>query len=418
MGKFFYQIFLRLYPLIASIISPFNPKAKKWIEGRKDIFIKIKNALQHDPGKKIWMHCSSLGEFEQGRPLLESLSKVYPDLKIVVSFFSPSGYEVQKNYAGANYVFYLPMDSKQHAQEWYDLINPSLVLFVKYEFWNYYLQESKKRNIPLLLISGIFRKSQPFFSWYGRFYREMLTCFTHFFIQDKNSAMLLQSIGLENFTICGDTRFDRVIQMKKNTVSLPGIEIFCEKAITLVAGSTWLEDDEELNHYINKKPEMRFIIAPHDVGEDRIKECLLLYKNSILYSEFVQNFYLPPDKNTLIIDNIGMLKRLYGYATISFVGGGFGGDGVHNVLEPAVYGRPVLFGPVYEKFPEATGLVETGAAFSIIDAIELEEQLNELLEDDALYQSACTQASAFVLSQAGATNHILGYLKENLRLMS
>lgn len=418
MGKIFYLIFLKLYPAIAALISPFNPKAKKWIEGRKNIFEKIKTTLQQDNTKKLWMHCSSLGEFEQGRPLLEKLSIDYPAYKVVVSFFSPSGYEVQKNYAGADYVFYLPMDSKKNAAQWYGLINPACVLFVKYEFWNFYLQEARKRSIPLLLISGIFRESQPFFSWYGKFYREMLQCFTHLFIQNESSAKLLRSIGIENFTICGDTRFDRVINMQKNHVTVSGVENFCQQAITIVAGSTWLEDDEELNHYVNKKINMRFIIAPHDIGPDRIKECLGLYKNAILYSEFVQNFYLPPGKNALIIDNIGMLKRLYGYATISFVGGGFGGDGVHNVLEPAVYGRPVLFGPVFEKFPEAEKLVTTGGAFSIADAIELEEVLNELLNDATLYNEVCAKASEFVKSHAGATQQILDYFKENRLLIN
>ncbi len=412
MGKIFYLLFLRLYPAIASLISPFNPKAKKWLDGRKNIFEKIKNELPHDDRKKIWMHCSSLGEFEQGRPLLEKLRNEYPGFRIIVSFFSPSGYEVQKNYAGADHVFYLPMDSKKNAAKWYELINPACVLFVKYEFWNFYLQEARKRKIPLLLISGIFRESQPFFSWYGKFYRNMLTCFTHLFIQNENSAKLLQSIGIENFTTCGDTRFDRVINMEKNQITSPGIENFCGNAITVIAGSTWLEDDEELNHFVNKKMDMRFIIAPHDIGPDRIKECMALYKNSILYSEYIKELYLPPGINTIIIDNIGMLKRLYGYATISFVGGGFGGDGVHNVLEPAVYGRPVLFGPVYEKFPEAEDLVANGGAFSVIDAIELEERLDELMSDENLYKAACVKAREFVESHAGATKQILDYFKE------
>lgn len=418
MGKIFYMIFLWLYPFIAALISPFNPKAKKWVEGRKDIFQKIRATIQHDNSKKIWMHCSSLGEFEQGRPLLEKLKIDYPAYKIVISFFSPSGYEVQKNYTGAEYVFYLPMDSFKNAIQWYDFINPACVLFVKYEFWNFYLQEAKKRDIPLLLISGIFRESQVFFSWYGKFYRDMLKCFTHLFVQNEDSGKLLRSIGIDKFTICGDTRFDRVINMQKKHVQLPGIENFCQQAITIVAGSTWLEDDEELNHYVNKKIDMRFIIAPHDIGPERIKECLGLYKNAILYSEFVKNFYLPPEKNTLIIDNIGMLKRLYGFATISFVGGGFGGDGVHNVLEPAIYGRPVLFGPVFEKFPEAENLVDAGGAFSVVDAIELEEKLNELLNDSTMYKDVCAKASEFVTSHGGATQQILNYFNENRLLIN
>lgn len=418
MGKIFYLLFLQLYSLTTRLLVPFNPKAKKWVIGRKNIFQHIDVTLRDDPAKKIWMHCASLGEFEQGRPLLENFRKHYSNYKIVLSFFSSSGYEVRKDYEGADYIFYLPFDSKKNAAKWFALIQPACIFFIKYEFWNFYLQEAKKRKVPLFLISGIFRKTQPFFSWYGKFYREMLGCFTHLFLQDEASARLLTSIGIKNFSICGDTRFDRVINMFKNHRTITGINAFCDNKKTIVCGSTWLEDDEELSHFVNKNADMRFIIAPHDVGIDRIKTCQALYKNAFLYSEFITNYFIPDGKNTLIIDNIGILKNLYAYATISFVGGGFGGDGVHNVLEPAVYGRPVVFGPVYEKYAEAKGLVAAGGGFSIMDAVELETVFLELLQDKDEYQSVCEKAGAFVQNNAGATQEILHYINENRLLTS
>lgn len=241
----------------------------------------------------------------------------------------------------------------------------------------------------------------------------MLSCFSHLFLQDAASAKLLESIGIRQFSICGDTRFDRVIQLFENHRTITGINSFCADKTTVVCGSTWLEDDEMLNHFVNKNPEMRFIIAPHDVGNERIKTCMTLYKNAFLYSEFSTNYFIPDGMNALIIDNIGILKNLYAYATISFVGGGFGGDGVHNVLEPAVYGKPVIFGPVYEKFMEAKGLLEAGGAFSITDTVELEDVFRELLENKEIYDDVCQKAANYVRSNAGATQQILHYIREN-----
>lgn len=416
MGKIFYLLFIKLYPLAAKIISPFNEKAKLWVAGRKDIFEKIKASAGNDSGKKIWVHCASLGEFEQGLPVIEALKKNYPAYKLVISFFSPSGYEVLKNFSGADYIFYLPTDSPNNASAFFDLINPSLVIFIKYEFWYYYLAEAYKRKIPALLVSGIFRKSQPFFKWYGAFHKEMLAFFSHLFVQNQASVALLNAAGFTNVTLSGDTRFDRVLEIAEHHKGFLLVKDFCADKITIVAGSTWSLDDEELDHYANTHPDYRFIIAPHDIQEDRLKECEKLYQHCIRYSKCTEAKKVPnpqyPTPNVLLIDNIGMLKYLYKYATICFVGGGFGGDGVHNVAEAAVYGKPVLFGPVYEKFAEAIELVEVGAGFPVMDALELEDEFNDLLGDKKYYDDVCASAKNYIKNKAGATTAIILFIHE------
>ena len=423
MHKFFYNIFIRLYPLAAAIISPFNEKAMLWINGRKTILKHIENSVAGDSSKKIWMHCSSLGEFEQGRPLIEKFKELYPSYKIVLTFFSSSGYEVQKNNQLVNYVFYLPMDSSKNAKTFLNVINPSLIVFVKYEFWYYYLKEIHERNIPLLLVSAIFFEHFAFFKWYGTWYRESLFLFTHIFLQTKDSEDLLRTINVtKNISVIGDTRFDRVLQVATEARLFPDIENFIGNAKTIIAGSTWTEDDEVLDHFANTHPELKFIVAPHDLSKERIKECSTLFKHAVLYSDYVEmlNKQTSPDDsvNTLIIDNIGMLKFLYRYATICFVGGGFGDDGIHNILEAAVYYKPVLFGPSYDKFSEAIELIEKGGAFDVEDAIELEEELNDLLTDATLYTEACNIAGEYVKNNSGATAAIMHYIQENRLLIN
>lgn len=393
------------------MVAPFNPKAKLWLQGRKNVLQRMQQAIDADD--IVWMHCSSLGEFEQGRPVLEQLRIKNAELKILLTFFSPSGYEVQKNYSGADYIFYLPMDSRANAQKFFDVVKPRLIVFIKYEFWNYYLHEAKKRKVPLLLVSGIFRKSQPFFKWYGGFHRKMLGCFTHLFVQNKESVQLLNSIGIiKNVSLSGDTRFDRVIEIAESFQPIPFFNIFCKGHNVIVAGSTWSEDDEELSHYANANKETRFIIAPHSISSDRIAECKRLYKHSILYSQI--NERVPDNINTIIIDNIGMLSRLYNYGTICYVGGAFGDDGVHNVLEAAVYGKPVVFGPEYDKFFEAQELVETGGAISITNALELEKTLNKLLLKEEEYAAMCKAAKDYVYSKKGSTNMVMQYINQNV----
>jgi len=416
MGKLFYLLFINLYPLGARLLSLFNKKAALWVKGRQGLMKRIAAECGNDASVKIWVHASSLGEFEQGRPLMEALRAANSSYKIVLTFFSPSGYEVQKNYNGADYIYYMPMDSSTTAKHFFDAVNPKLVVFIKYEFWYNYLNEARKRNIPLLLVSGIFRRSQPFFKRWGGFHRNMLQCFTHLFVQTQQAADLLVEIDITNVSVAGDTRFDRVLQLAESHKKYPAIETFCAGKKVIVAGSTWTDDDEELDHYTNTHAEYRFIIAPHDIGEERLHECETLYKHCIRYSTYTKklenNEAVDVAINTLVIDNIGMLKYLYAYATICYVGGGFGGDGVHNVAEAAVYYKPVVFGPVYEKFAEAVGLVKEGGAFDVDDALELEDQLNDLLTEDELYKKACVAAGDYIKTRAGATSQVMGYIQE------
>ncbi|MBS1640605.1 MAG: 3-deoxy-D-manno-octulosonic acid transferase [Bacteroidetes bacterium] len=410
--KLFYRFFIFLYPNIAKLISGNNAKAALWVQGRKNILEKIEQAMQANTASVIWLHCSSLGEFEQGRPIIEKIKTENKNQKVLLTFFSPSGYEVRKNYEGADWVFYLPMDGVNNARKFISIVKPSLVIFVKYEFWFYYLTEIKKQNIPLILVSGIFRKSQLFFKWYGNFYKNMLHCFTHLFVQTEESAKLLASIGFtKNVTVAGDTRFDRVIEIANNFKPIEIIEQFIGNNKVIIAGSTWTEDDEELEHYINTNSEIKFIVAPHDVQQERINECLQLYKNAVLFSSY-KNSPLT-NYNCLIIDNVGMLSKLYKYATICYVGGAFGGDGVHNVLEAAVYNKPVVFGPEYEKYIEAAELIDTEGAFTIDSALELEKIFNDLLNDEKLYNETKANAGNYVKSKSGAAEKIIKFIYEN-----
>ncbi|MEP6465503.1 MAG: glycosyltransferase N-terminal domain-containing protein, partial [Parafilimonas sp.] len=314
------------------------------------------------------------------------------------------------------HVFYLPIDSVTNAKKFLDLIQPSLIVFVKYEYWYYYLKEAHNRQIPLLMVSGIFLPEFSFFKWYGKMRRQMLTFFTHFFVQTENSKQLLASVNINNVSVSGDTRFDRVLEVAAAIKSLPEIEHFINHKKTIVAGSTWIDDDEALDHFANTHAELKFIIAPHDIGKERLKECSKLYKNSILYSEYINtintNEAVNENFNTLIIDNIGMLKFIYRYATICYVGGGFGNNGIHNILEAAVYYKPILFGPAYEKFSEAIQLIDKGGAFDIEDAIELEDELNDLLQDEELYAEASKISGDYVKKHSGATNSIMNYIQE------
>ncbi len=421
-GKFLYNLFLLLYSVGIRVAAIANPKARKWINGRKDIFDTINSKLSTLSTQPIWMHCASLGEFEQGRPLLEELKAVNPQQKIILTFFSPSGYEVMKNYKGADFVFYLPMDSPANAKYFLDAVNPYLVLWVKYEYWFYYLTEIKKRNIPTLLVSGIFRKNQPFFKWYGDIWRKMLQSFTHFFVQNNESKQLLVTLGFkENVTQNGDTRFDRVLEIAENFTPVAGIEKFCGNDVVIVAGSTWEEDEIELLHFVNVHKNVKFIIAPHEIDKANLKDVKEEFPRSIFYSELENGQHKPDNglQNILIIDNIGMLSRLYKYATVTYVGGGYGADGVHNVLEAAVYGKPVVFGPVYEKFDEAIGLVNAGGAVSIDGGpVKLETVFNGLLNNEAERTKMGVAAKKFVYENAGASKKIIEFIQEKRLLTS
>ena len=417
---FLYRIFIGIYPIAAWILGFVNPKVKQWYTGRKEILTQITAALASNTKPIIWMHCASLGEFEQGRPVLEGLQKQHPNYRILLTFFSPSGYEVHKNYAGADYVFYLPMDSAGNARKFLKITNPSIAIFVKYEFWHYYLTELKKLQIPTLLIAGIFRKGQLFFKWYGSFYKNLLSRFTAFFVQDKSSESLLHSIGINNEVyLCGDTRFDRVIEIAAAFTPFDPIAHFCNNSLVLVAGSTWFQDDETIAHFEKTNPNIKFIIAPHDITNQRLQNCLGLYKNAVLYSDYVKGYNsVPQNVNTLIIDNVGMLSKLYHYATVTFIGGGFGADGIHNCLEAAVHYKPVIFGPVYDKYIEASGLVDAGGAISIQDALDFEAVVNKLFSNEADRIKMGQDAGAFVHAHKGATAKILRYIQEKRLLTS
>lgn len=423
LSKLLYNLFLLLYSVGIRVAAIANPKARKWISGRRNIFATINQQLSTHNQQPVWMHCASLGEFEQGRPLLEALKASHPQQKIVLTFFSPSGYEVMKDYTGADHVFYLPMDSMIHARRFLDAVNPSLVLWVKYEYWFYYLGEIKKRNIPTILVSGIFRPGQPFFAWYGGIWKKMLQTFNHFFVQNNASKELLATIGItQNVSINGDTRFDRVLEIAANFTEVAHIAAFCGDSQVIVAGSTWDEDEIELLHFVKVNQQVKFIIAPHEIDAAHIKEVKAEFPDSILYSELSKADPTRQDPPTyphvLIIDNIGMLSRLYRYATVTYVGGGFGADGVHNVLEAAVYGKPVVYGPVYEKFDEAIGLIEAGGAITIDGPVKLETVLQNLLHNEQERKKCGEAARGFVERHTGASTKIIQYIQENRLLTS
>ena len=413
MSIIFYNLFLFLFSIIIRIISPWNEKARLWIKGRK-YFPSV--SFQE---KTIWMHCASLGEFEQGRPLLEEIKKQYPSYPIALSFFSPSGYEVMKDYSGADLVFYLPIDSITNAKKLIDNLNPGLVLWVKYEYWYYYLAELKRRNVPVLLVSGIFRRTQPFFKWYGDIWKKMLGCFDQLFLQDEDSIALLNTIHINrNIIRTGDTRFDRVITIAEKKEPVEYINHFIGNHPVLVAGSTWEEDEIELLHFVKANPQIKFIIAPHEILEGNLVDVKKEFKNSIFYSSLTDEMKLQDEINVLIIDNIGMLSKLYQYADVTYVGGGFGNEGVHNVLEAAVYGKPVVIGPVYEKYTEARGLVESGGAISVNGPLELESTLNLLFNNKEVLNKISVAAKEFVYKNKGATKKIIDHIQRNRLLIN
>ena len=404
-----YTIFIRFLPVVISISAFFgNKKAKQWIEGRKGIFGKIREQLKPNE-KRIWLHAASLGEFEQGRPLMEKIREQYPEYKLFLTFFSPSGYELRKNYPGADYIFYLPLDTRRNVEIFIDLVNPEMVLFIKYEFWYHYLARLKKRGIPVYLCSAIFREQQVFFAWYGSWFRNMLALITHFFVQNESSKSKLESIGFKNVTIAGDTRFDRVFAIAKQSREIETVKSFVGSRNCLVAGSTWQPDEEVLSKYINESPlPIVYIIAPHEINEEHlIRLEKSLQKKSIRFS--MVNSESLHDYQVLIIDNIGMLSSLYRYGKVAYIGGGFG-KGIHNVLEAATFGLPVLFGPSHGKFQEAVDLVLSGGAFSFADYNSLLVQLDALFTDNEYLKRSGNVAENYVKQNIGATDRIISHI--------
>jgi len=399
----FYNLAIYLYGFFIRCASLFNVKASLWVKGREDWEVKLRTVVK-GINSIIWFHCASLGEFEQGRPLIEKIKIKYPNCKIVLTFFSPSGYEVRKNYSGADVVFYLPLDTPYNVRTFIDILKPEYVFFVKYEFWFNYLRELKNRSIPTYLISAIFRRQQHFFSALGKWSRQGLDTYKHIFVQDENSLLLLNEFGYNNVIVAGDTRFDRVNKLTIVAKKYDLIEAFKGEVPLLVAGSTWQVDEDILVSV--SLTNFKLLIAPHEISESNIESIMRKFSsyNPIRYS--LANDISCKDARVLIIDNIGMLSSVYGYASIGYIGGGFG-NGIHNVLEAAGYGMPVLFGPNYKKFQEATELIQLKAAYSISSADELREKLNLFLNNSILLNETSLVSKKYVQLKTGATDVIL-----------
>ncbi len=465
---FLYELGIRLFVLALRLAAFFNPKAKKWVEGRQDWRERCRVALNQQPTtnnqqpttnnqqpttKTLWLHAASLGEFEQGRPIIEAFREQNPHWRVVLTFFSPSGYEIRKNYPHADLVCYLPADTRRNARDFLNLIKPDVAIFVKYDFWANHLFELKKRGVPTLLVSALFREKQPFFHWWGGFWREMLACFTHIFVQNEDSAKLLQSIGFAppgppmrgGLTVAGDTRVDRVLKIAEGAKEDEIVAAFCppqppqggEKRLAsspfplgdgsnalppwgglggaLIAGSSW-EADEAVFLPVFQKTDFqkhKLIVAPHEPSEANVERLCRQVESAVRYSQMLlRQLADQHDSRCLIIDNIVILNTLYRYGTVAYIGGGFG-KGIHNTLEPAAFGLPVIFGPRYEKFEEARQMVARGGAFSVGNSDEFEAVLTKL-QDPVFYEKASQAVRGYLEESRGATAAILAYFEEIL----
>ncbi len=409
---FLYNLLLLFASQIVKLLALFSPKIKLFVDGRKIVFETLESKISASD-KTIWFHAASLGEFEQGLPVMEKIKKEFPNHKIVVTFFSPSGYEVRENNSIADTCVYLPLDTRSNAQKFLKLVHPDLVFFIKYEYWPNYLNELNKLNINTYLISGIFRENQAFFKWYGGFYRNALKTFDYFFVQNENSKKLLQSLGFNNVKISGDTRFDRVVSILERDNSLDFMDHFKNNTITIVIGSSWPKDESLLVNYINKtNKKVKFIIAPHNIKGNQIQELQnSITKKTVLFSE-KENTDLS-NYDVLIVDTIGILTKIYSYADIAYVGGGFGNPGVHNILEPATFGIPIMIGPNYNHFQEAVSLVNMGGCMPIGNQQNLNLTFNQLIQNDDLCKEKGKICASFVQHNKGATSRILDHVLNN-----
>lgn len=405
---FIYNLLTIMAGPILKIAALFSPKMKLFVSGRKTVFETLEQKLE--PGNKtIWFHAASLGEYEQGLPVMEEMRRLYPQHKMVLTFFSPSGYEIRKNTAAADVVVYLPLDTKANAARFVKAVNPEMVFFIKYEFWPNYLHELRKSGAKVYLISGIFRESQAFFKWYGGFYREALKTFRHFFVQYESSKKLLQKIGFQNITVSGDTRYDRVSKILERDNSLPFIEDFINGKTTFVFGSSWPKDEMLFIDFVNENKDVKFIIAPHDISKGHVSEIVATVKSKyVLFSEMEGKNLAEYD--VFIIDTIGILGKIYSYADIAYVGGGFGTSGLHNILEPAAFGVPIVIGPNHKKFPEAAALIHFGGCIEAKDGEELKHTLAELLHNEDYRREAGHKAGTFVSMNRGAVNRIINHI--------
>lgn len=397
--KILYSIGINIYGVLIFVASLFNEKARLLFIGQHRAFKLLKEKVDSN-ARYVWFHAASLGEFEQGRPVIEQLKREKPDIKILLTFFSPSGYEVRKNYSGADLVSYLPLDTPGNARYFVKLVKPSKAIFIKYEFWPNYLLALKQANVPVFSISAIFRSEQIFFKAYGKWYLNLVSTFNHVFVQDNESLKLLEKHGITNASISGDTRFDRVYDLYKQAKKLPLIENFCQDKPVLVAGSSWPKDEELLVRYWREHPNIKLILVPHEIHNSHINEISkLLDANLIRYSE--ANSDNLKTANCLVVDVIGILSSIYRYANVAYIGGGFG-VGIHNILEAAVYDVPVIFGPNYQKFREAKEMIAAGGAFSINNYETLETELDKLFND----KIAGKIAGEYVKKNTGATSQI------------
>jgi len=395
------------------LVAPFNARARLWHKGRKGLLKKIKKAISKDD-KLIWFHCASLGEFEQGRPVIEAVKSTFSDHKILLTFFSPSGFEVRKNYTGADFIYYLPLDTAVNAKKFINRTKPRMVFFIKYEFWFNYINELNKNKIPLFIVSAIFRKSQYFFKPGAGWIRKQLQKVTYFFVQNQVSLDLLLKAHVFHAEISGDTRFDRVVKLANESVSIPEIESFASGKKLFIAGSTWPADEEIIREWItNSKADLKLIIAPHLVEKERIDHLIRVFEefNPVLFSKAKSN--KAASSKVLIVDSIGKLAYIYRYGKYAYIGGGFG-IGIHNTLEAATYGLPVIFGPTYKRFKEAEDLVELGCAFPVGNGLQLTEVVDSLHSDQEKYALVSSTAKKYVREHAGATQNIIEKSKEYL----
>lgn len=405
MVKVLYNLGMLIYHFGVWVASFWNEKASKFCKGRQGVLEFLAERIDKD-SQYVWVHAASLGEFEQGRPIIEKLRQLKPEYKIVLTFFSPSGYEVRKNYEGADVVCYLPIDTSWSANKFLDTVNPSYAIFIKYEFWMNYIVGLKRRKIPTYIVSAIFRPNQVFFKWYGVWYRKVLHCFTHLFVQNQVSLDLLSSIGVKNVSLSGDTRFDRVADIAAKSKELPIVSAFAQGSKVIVAGSSWPKDEDILCDYFNNHPEVKMILAPHEIHQAHLDSIVSKLKRPYV-------FYKDTDEaaaakaDCLIINCFGLLSSIYKYGEVAYIGGGFG-VGIHNTLEAAVYGMPVLFGPNYGRFQEAVDMVKRGGAFSIQSNGEYNELMDSLLaENSSLLKSASAQTADYVNENRGATERIV-----------
>jgi len=409
---FIYNIIVQIANFSLKITALFSPKIKLFVDGRKPVF-KILTSKLKPTDKTIWFHAASLGEYEQGLPVIEKIKEKFPHHKIVITFFSPSGYEVRKNNTVADVTVYLPLDTHKNAQQFLELVHPEIAFFIKYEYWPNYLNELRKLETPTYLISGIFRENQMFFKWYGGFYRKAVETFTYFFVQNESSKKLLLQIGKTNVAVSGDTRFDRVATILEKDNSLDFIESFKNDTLTIVVGSSWPKDESLLVDYINQTSEkVKFIIAPHNIKSEQILELKnSISKKTVLFSEVGTGRDLSlQDFDVFIIDTIGILTKIYSYADIAYVGGGFGNPGVHNILEPATFGVPIVIGSNFSHFAEATALVNMGGCTSITNKNELYDAFSNLIRNDDIRNEKGHICHTFVQMNKGATAIILKHI--------